>query len=122
MVRLLPFPGFALPPIAGSQVGLAADDGFDPGFTRRGIELDRTEHVAVIGDRNGWHVELLRPSDQGVDSRRPVEQAVMRVNVEMNERRLGHRRTGLPSFANAVERTTLVLHRAPIDRRSEPRP
>ncbi len=76
--------------IAGRDIGLAAEDQLDVVRLRLGVEVDRPEHVAVVGDRDGVHPELADLREQVFDADRPVEQAVLRVKMEMTERARGH--------------------------------
>jgi hypothetical protein len=50
------------------------------------IELDRAEQVAVIGHGHGRHLLLDRDLHQLVDLAGPVEQGVIRVAMQMDER------------------------------------
>ena len=70
------------------DVGLAAEDQLDAVRLGLGVEVDRAEHVAVIGDRDGVHPELLHLGEQVLHADRAVEQAVLRVQMEVGE--LGH--------------------------------
>ena len=83
---------FLDPPIARGHVDLTADDRLDAGSDGGGVELDGPEHVAVVGQRHGGHVHLLGSLHQIVDARRPIEQAVVRMNVQVDETRVIHRR------------------------------
>ena len=69
----------------GREVDLAADDGLDAGLDGRLVELRAAVHVAVIGDGDGGHAELLGPRAQLVDARRAVEQGVLRMHVQVHE-------------------------------------
>ncbi len=52
-----------LEPAAGGDIDLAADDRFDPGGNRLGVELDGAEHVAVVGHGHRRHPVFLDPLD-----------------------------------------------------------
>jgi hypothetical protein len=69
----------------GSHVGLAADDRFHPGVFRFAIELDRAEHVAMIGDGDGRLTERFDLLDQRIDLIRSVKKAELGVQVKVNE-------------------------------------
>ena len=75
------------------EVDLAADDRLDAGLRRRAVEVDRPRHRAVVGDRDGRHLELRRALDELADAARTVEDRVLGVAVEVDE--LG--RHGRPS-------------------------
>ena len=81
---------------AGSHVGFAPNDRFHPEFFRLAIELDRAEHVTVVGYRNAGLAEGFDSLNQRLDLIRPVEKAEMGVEVEMNELRC-HGRVNLVS-------------------------
>ena len=68
------------------QVGLEAEDG--PDLLRLGVLVEGPGrvHVAVVGDRQAVHAELLDVRDQLGDPVGPVEQRVFAVGVEMDER------------------------------------
>ena len=67
------------------EVGLAADDGFDPRLLRLLIKLDRPEDVAVIGHRHRRHLAALDLLHQIRDAHRPVEEGILGVQVEVDE-------------------------------------
>ncbi len=71
---------------AGREVELAADDRLDAGRLPPGVELDRAEEVAVVGHGDRRHLQLDRPLEEGVELVRPVEEAVLGVEVEVDER------------------------------------
>ena len=83
----------AIAAAAGSQVRLASDDRFQSGGSGLLIELDRTEHVAVIGHRDRLHPGGFRMFDQRADLVGSVEQAELRMDVKMDET---HRSLPLP--------------------------
>ena len=67
------------------HVDLAADDGLHPGSLRRLVEVDHAVHDAVIRDRNGVLAQLLDPVHQPPDPARAVQQAVFRMQMQMDE-------------------------------------
>ena len=95
---------------AGSHVGFAANDRFDPEFFRLAIELDRAEHVTVIGYRDGGLAERFDLLNQRIDLIRPVEKAELGVDVEMNELRCHGRADLVPDISQgkATKSTWLV--------------
>ncbi len=76
-------------PVLG-HVDLAADDRLDAGLARLAVQLDGARQRAVVGERHGRHVEPCCLLDERRDPARPVEDRVLRVDVEMDERRSGH--------------------------------
>ena len=86
---------------AGGQIGLTAKEGFHPcglGFL---IELDRSEHVPVVRDRDRRHVEALDLSDQRSNSVGPIQQAVVGMEMKVDEFRSGRHGGGpQPSYSN----------------------
>ena len=85
------------------DVRLDADDRLDADFLGLQVELHRPEHVAVVGDRDGIHAELLDALQQPLDAVAAVEQRVLAVQVEVREHRLGRRtsaRCGRCSFSH----------------------
>ena len=74
------------------------------GFLR---QLDRAGERAVVGERDRRHLELGRPRGKRGDPARPVEDRVLAVDVQMDERR-GHGRAtllrGEDGFRRAPER------------------
>ena len=59
---------------AGRDVHLAPEDRLHAARARVVVEHDRGEHVAVLGHRNGRHLQLLHLIQQLVDPARAVEQ------------------------------------------------
>jgi hypothetical protein len=71
------------------DVHLAADDRLDAHRLHRVVELDRPEHVAVIGDRARRHPELRDFLRELVGTAGAVEERIFCVEMEVNE---GHQR------------------------------
>jgi hypothetical protein len=79
------------------DVHLAADHRAHVGLLAGLVQLDRAEHVAVVGQRERALTVLLARRDQIGDPVRAVEQAVLGVDVEVDEIRNRHRSpTGSP--------------------------
>ena len=70
-----------VPPGAGGQVRLHADDRLQARFARLAIKLHRAEHVSVVRHRYRSHSELAAVRDQPLDPRRAVEQGKVAVVV-----------------------------------------
>ncbi len=49
------------------------------------VELDDTHHGAVIGHGNAGHSQLLYPGNEITDLDQPIEQAVLRVQMQMDK-------------------------------------
>ena len=67
------------------KVELAPDEGLDAPALGRRVEVDGAKQVAMVRERKGAHPELARPFGQLVDPAGPVQQAVVRVDMEMDE-------------------------------------
>ena len=76
-------------PVVG-DVDLAAEDGLDAFVPRRLVEVDRAGERAVIGERDGRHLELGGALREVRDPAGPVEDRVLGVDVEVDEGRFGH--------------------------------
>ncbi len=72
------------------HIRLAADNRLDPRLGRLFVELDRPEHIAVIGDREGGHFVLAGQLDYIVEPAGTVEERILAVGVEMDEIRVFH--------------------------------
>ena len=68
------------------HVGLAPYDRSDPGLAGLLLEGPRSEQVAVVRESDGRHPEVDGAVDQIVDPVRAVEERVLAMRVEMNER------------------------------------
>lgn len=67
------------------EVEFAANQGLDALGLGLVVELDRAKEIAVVGDGQRAHSQFGGPVHQPVDSAAAVEQAVVRVDVEMDE-------------------------------------
>ena len=76
----------AVEPSARCDVRLAADDGRQPDILGRIVELDRSEHDAVVRERDSRRALRLRLATEAVDAASAVEQRVLAVDVQMDER------------------------------------
>lgn len=52
------------------------------------VEIYGAKHVAMVGDRDAVHAELVDAPEQVADSNRPIKEAVL--TVKMKVRKLGH--------------------------------
>ncbi len=68
-----------------SDVDLRPEDRLHASQKGLFVESDRPHHPAVIGDGNGGHLQLLHALDQRLELDRPVEEAVFRMEVEVDE-------------------------------------
>ena len=66
---------------ARRHVDLAAENGLHARGHGGAVELDRAEHVAVVGHRHGGHPRRLHPRDQPLDLVGPIEQRILRVQM-----------------------------------------
>ena len=122
-VLLLALPRVPIEPRPRGDVGLDADDRLDARGSGRLEELQGAEHRSVVGDRHGRHAETRgfaedrrRPRVRRgrVDARRPVEQGVLGMDVEVDEavaaighlRRADSLRGGYPQRPRKLWRTT----------------
>src|SRR5204863_6420857 len=72
------------------DVDLAADDRLDPLLAGLAVELDRPRERAVVGERDRRHLELGRPRGERWYPARAVEDRVLGVDVEVDERGFEH--------------------------------
>ena len=68
------------------DVHLAPEDRFDALRLRRLVEVDRAGHRAVVGERDGRHLEAGRLLRERRDPAGPIEDRVLRVDVQVDER------------------------------------
>ena len=87
----------------GRDVGLAAEDRLHPVVLGLLVEVERAEQVAVVGDGHRLHAALEHLREQVVEADGAVEQAILRVQMQVRE--LGHaRRSSLALPARAIQR------------------
>src|SRR5262249_18041426 len=106
VARFAASPGFAVAPLAGGDVRLVADDRIDGCLAALAIEFDGPVEVAVVRQSAGVHAQFLDASSQLGNAAGPVEQAVMAVAVQVNERALRH---VAPSTSRATERMLAAM-------------
>ncbi len=70
---------------AGGQVELGADDGLDPLPVRLLVEVHRADHSPVVGQRHGGHPHPGDLAHELLDLDRPVEEAVLGMEVQVDE-------------------------------------
>ena len=68
------------------DVDLAAENRLHALLAGGLVEVDRTGERAVVGERDGGHLELRRAGRERRDPARPVEDRVLAVDVQMDER------------------------------------
>ena len=73
------------------EVDFAADQRLDALRLGLIVEIDRTEKIAMVGERERGHPQRLRAIHQPVDAAGAIEQAVIGVKVEMDEIFVGGR-------------------------------
>ena len=76
----------AVAALLGGDVGLVADDRIDLVRLALVVELERPVEIAVVGDRHSVHAGPLHLLDEVGNPVGPVEQAVVRVAMKMDER------------------------------------
>lgn len=73
------------------EVEFAADQRFYPGGFGGVVEGNGPVKIAMIGQREGGHLEIDRPLHEPVYPAGPVEQTIVGMDVEMNEVFVGRR-------------------------------
>ena len=94
------------------DIHFATQDGLDAGLLGGRVELDGSEHVAVVGHGHGGKIQLLGPGHQPVEAAGGVEQGELGVQVEMGEVG-GHR---APDYANHSGRQQAPRRASTVDR------
>jgi hypothetical protein len=84
--------GFFLKPRPRRDVRLATNNRFQSGLRCSLVELHRSIHAAVIGHRDGRHLACVRLLYRVRNPARPIEQAVLGVQVKMDKVRMFHTR------------------------------
>src|SRR5438094_9205741 len=85
----------------GGEIGLEAEDRPDLARPSLGVKLPRPVQVAVVGDGERVHAERLNPVEQFGDPVGAVEERVLAVGVEVNER---HTASGRYRRSNALSK------------------
>src|SRR5262249_4478651 len=75
----------ALEAAPGRDVEFTADDGLHAGLYAAGVEIHAAEEVAVVGQRDRRKMKLLRPLDQSLEAGGAIEEAVLGMDVQVNE-------------------------------------
>ena len=88
MIRLLAAHPFLRAPVAGGEVGFAADDRFDARLLRGRVKLDRPGQIAVVGDGNRFLAQFHGPRHKPVNMAHAVEEAVVGVVMKVGEQAL----------------------------------
>ncbi len=71
--------------VSGRDIRLDAEDRLDPGVLRGADKLHRAVQIAVVGDRDGGHPQLLHAGDQRLETIAAIEERVLAVKMEMHE-------------------------------------
>src|ERR1700730_11309892 len=85
VMRIAVGPAFLLVAGTGGDVDLLADDRVDSSGLRLQVEIDRAIEHAMVGERDRRDPGLDREADHLGDPARPIEEAELRVRMEMNE-------------------------------------
>src|SRR5207244_322431 len=100
--------------LAECEIRLEAEDRTDLTGPRLGVELPRAVQVAVVGDRERVHPERLDPLEQVGDPVGAVEERVLAVGVEVNERHTATRNyTGASMHCQKRAATDILWPHAP---------
>ncbi len=75
---------------SGRDIGFATNDRLDAGAGCFLVKLNRPEQVPVIGDCDRWHLEFGRFFHQLFHSDSAIQERILSVEMEMNERIAGH--------------------------------
>lgn len=78
---------FTLSPAAGREIGFTPDDGLHPLGRGPFIEVDGAEKVAVVRDGERGLLKVLDLLEKRIQLIRAVQQAVLGVEVQVNELR-----------------------------------
>ncbi len=79
-----------LPVAVVRDVHLAAEQRLDAHLAALTVELDGAGERAVVGERDGGHLQLGGAGSQRGDAASAVEDRVLGVDVEVDEGRFGH--------------------------------
>src|SRR3954452_9470045 len=87
------------------NVDFAPDDRMYPFRDGRVIELDCSEKIAVVGHRDGRHLQILDRLHETANFARAIKERVVSVTVQVNERGIRHELTygrggGLAFYCN----------------------
>ena len=74
----------------GHHVRFAPDERLDPHRLGCLIEIDSPEHIAMVGHGNSRHIVFNGFSDEFLNAAGPVEEAVLRMDMEMDEIGVSH--------------------------------
>src|ERR1041385_1773289 len=83
--------GFLFQAAAGSDINFAADDRLDAFFESRFVKIYRAAENAVIRDRDGRELKLMRFVHQAIQTASAIEQRVLGVQVQMDEVGVRHK-------------------------------
>ena len=72
--------------VSGGDIRLVAGDRLNPVRLAFVIELERSVHVSVVGQRQGGHSQLFGPLDQPFDLSRAVQKGIMGMDMQMGKR------------------------------------
>ena len=85
MIRLAVKRVYLVKARARRDIDFAPDDGLDARGLRRAVEVDHAVHDAVVGDGNRLLPDLLYARHQIADAARAVQQAVFRMQMQMDK-------------------------------------
>ena len=90
-------------PGTGSNIDFTSDDRLDTGLVSLLVKFHRPEHISVIGDSDCRHLKCLGSIEEVLYLDRPIEKAVLGMNVEMDKSRVFHIPSILLSFKQPAE-------------------
>ena len=91
--------------VIGHHIGLEPHDGCDAALGRLAVQLHRTAHHAVVGERHRALPKFLHPIKQARDLARAIEDRIVRMDMEMRERRAGTHPPNLPTRPDGARAT-----------------
>ena len=71
--------------VSRGNIQFAADDRLDSILIRMLVEIDRSVEIAMIGHGHGRHLIFLCLSEKIIETNGSVQQAILGMNVKMNE-------------------------------------
>ena len=74
-----------VPSITRGHVDFTPDDRLDSGFGSLVVELDRPEHISVVGDGHGWVARMAAFIQKASCLNGPVQKTELRMDMKMNK-------------------------------------
>ena len=83
IIPVLTAANLTVKPGIGRHIHLTAQDRIDARLPGRPVKINDAEHDAMVGDGTAVHAQLLYPLNALFDLIRTVQQAVLRVDMQM---------------------------------------